>query len=71
MNYKPNHDPVMMPIPHAVGWSGRSRTTIYRLAAAGHIRLVKAGARTLLDCASMRAYLASLPEASIGKRDAA
>lgn len=64
-------DPVTMPLPRATGWSGLSRTTLYRLAAAGRIRMVKAGARTLVDCASVRAYLATLPEAAIGKRDAA
>ncbi len=71
MNYKPAHDPVTMPLPRAIGWSGLSRTTLYRLAAAGRIRMVKAGARTLVDCASVRAFLATLPEAKIAKREAA
>lgn len=71
MNYKPSIEPEMMPLPRAVGWTGLSRSTLYRLAAEGRIRMVKAGARTLVDCASVRAFLATLPEATIGKRDAA
>lgn len=70
MNYhKPS--PEMVPLPRAPGIFGLSRSHIYRLAAEGRIRLLKAGARTLVDAASVRAYLATLPEASIGKRDAA
>jgi excisionase family DNA binding protein len=42
-----------------------SRSTAYRLAAAGHIRFVKLGEATLVDLASARAYFASLPEAKL------
>lgn len=62
--------PEWVPLPRATGIFGLSRTTIYRLAAAGRIRLVKAGARTLVDAASARSYLASLPEATLKGRAA-
>ncbi|BDG74080.1 helix-turn-helix domain-containing protein [Roseomonas fluvialis] len=67
--HKPS--PEMVPLPRAPAIFGLSRSHLYRLAAEGRIRLLKAGARTLVDCASVRAFLATLPEASIGKRDAA
>ena len=41
---------------------GGSRSTAYRLAAAGKLRLVKRGARTLVDVDSADAHAASLPE---------
>jgi excisionase family DNA binding protein len=68
MNYPPPIDPEMMPLPRVPGWSGLSRSTLYRLAADGRVRMVKVGARTLVDCASVRAFLASLPPANIGKQ---
>jgi hypothetical protein len=42
-----------------------SRSTIYREAAAGRIKLVKLNGATIVDCDSVRARLASLPEAPI------
>ena len=63
--------PEMVPLPRAPAIFGLSRSHLYRLAAEGRIRLVKAGARTLVDAASVRAFLATLPEAKIGKREAA
>jgi hypothetical protein len=44
---------------------GISRSGIYREAAAGRIRLVKHGAATLVDIASLRAFMARLPAANI------
>jgi hypothetical protein len=41
---------------------GTSKSTLYRRAAEGHIRLVKHGARTLVDMESARKYFDSLPE---------
>ncbi len=38
---------------------GIPRSTQYRLAAAGHIRMIKLGRTTLVDFASVRAFLAS------------
>lgn len=60
--------PEMLPIPRAVAVFGLSRSALYRLAAEGRVRFIKAGARTLVDAASVRAFLASLPEAKIGTK---
>ena len=57
--------PLAIPLPHAPSLTGLSRSTIYREAARGNIRLIKAGRSTLVDMASVRAFLASLPAASI------
>ncbi|MGH7094888.1 MAG: hypothetical protein ACREFB_15310 [Stellaceae bacterium] len=48
-----------------VGLPCRSR--IYELAAAGKIRLVKDGKRTLILADEARRYIASLPTAKIGR----
>ena len=40
---------------------GTSRSAIYRAAAAGHIKLSKLGKTTLVDTASMIAFLDGLP----------
>ena len=56
----------MVPLPRAPAVFGISRSGLYRLAAEGRIRLVKIGARTLVDAASVRAFLATLPPAQIG-----
>ncbi len=58
--------PEMVPLPRAPAIFGLSRSHLYRLAAEGQIRMVKAGARTLVDAASVRRFLASLPPAQIG-----
>jgi predicted DNA-binding transcriptional regulator AlpA len=57
--------PLAVPLPRAPDITGLSRSTIYREAARGNIRLLKAGRSTLVDMASVRAFLASLPTASI------
>jgi hypothetical protein len=44
---------------------GISRSGIYRHAALGDIRLVKLGNATLVDLASVRAFMARLPAASL------
>ncbi|MEO3475297.1 hypothetical protein AAFN86_25780 [Roseomonas sp. CAU 1739] len=61
----------MVPLPRAPAIFGLSRSHLYRLAAAGRVRMVKAGARTLVDAASVRAFLASLPTAQIRTGQAA
>ena len=53
--------PVTCRIVDAVRMFGLSRATIYRLAAADCVRLVKVGRRSLLDVASMQRHLAALP----------
>jgi len=57
-----NNTPEMVPLPRAPAIFGLSRSNFYRLAADGRIRMVKIGARTLVDAASVRAFLATLPE---------
>lgn len=42
-----------------------SRTTLYGLIGEGKIRAVKIGARTKIVAASLREYIAGLPEARI------
>ena len=53
--------PEMVPLPRAPGIFGLSRSALYRLAADGKVRMVKMGARTLVDAASVRGFLATLP----------
>lgn len=54
--------PRLMPLRQWCETYGGSRSTAYRLAAAGKLRLVKRGARTLVDAESADAHAASLPE---------
>lgn len=64
--------PEMVPLPRAPAVFGLSRSHLYRLAGEGRIRLVKVASRTLVDAASVRNFLATLPEAQIGRpREAA
>ena len=60
-----NIEPIALPIPAAVLASGLSRSAIYREAGQGRIKLLKLGRTTLVDMASIRAFLASLPLANI------
>jgi hypothetical protein len=57
-------DPLAIPIPEAVRLSGISRSELYRRLAAGEVRAVKSGARTLILMDSLRAHLANLPPAT-------
>lgn len=59
-----NIEPLAATIPDAVRLSGLSRSEIYRRLAAGDIRAVKNGGRTLILMESVRAYLARLPVAT-------
>jgi hypothetical protein len=66
----PSHDPhilqpLALPMARAVAWSGLSRSTIYRMAAQGRVRLLKCGRSTLVDAASLRAVVAALPPAAV------
>lgn len=61
--------PEMVPLPRAPAIFGLSRSHLYRLAAEGRIRMVKAASRTLVDACSVRTYLATLPPAQIGTRE--
>lgn len=57
-------DPLTVTIQQLGSRIGLSRATIYRLAGAGRIRLIKVGRRSLVDWASVRDYLASRPTVS-------
>jgi hypothetical protein len=57
-------DPLALPISDAQRLSGLSRSEIYRRLAAGDLRAVKSGSRTLILMASLRAHLDSLPAAT-------
>jgi excisionase family DNA binding protein len=57
--------PKYAPIPRACDITGLGRSTIYKLAGDGTLRLVKAGGRTLVDIEHALAWMATLPEASI------
>jgi hypothetical protein len=57
-------EPIAAAIPDACRVSGMSRSEIYRRLAAGDIRAVKSGSRTLILMDSLRAHLASLPAAT-------
>jgi len=50
-----------IPLARAPALCGMSRSTIYRRAAAGELRLIKCGRTTLIDAQSLRDCLASLP----------
>ncbi len=54
-------DPVMVPLPQAPLYFGLSRSALYRAAAGGSITMKKMGRTTLVDVASVRDYLDSLP----------
>lgn len=57
--------PEAVPLPRAPAIFGLSRSALYRLAGEGRIRFVKIGRSTLVDAASVRAFLAALPAAPI------
>jgi Helix-turn-helix domain len=57
-------EPIALPIPDAQRVSGLSRSEIYRRLAAGDIKAVKSGSRTLILMDSIRAHLANLPVAT-------
>ncbi len=54
---RPTADPLAYTLSAASVACGLSRSTIYRHAKAGRLRLVKVGGRTLVDAASLRALV--------------
>lgn len=50
-------EPLSYTLNAAAAASGLSRSTLYRHGAAGKLRLVKVGGRTLVDAASLRALV--------------
>ncbi len=57
-------EPLALPICDAIRVSGLSRSEVYRRLAAGDIRAVKAGAKTLVLTQSLKAFLSGLPAAT-------
>ena len=53
--------PLAYTVQDACKAAGLGRTTLYELIAAGRVRAMKAGSRTLIEADSLRSYLASLP----------
>ena len=53
--------PLKVALPHGPETFGVSRSAIYRAAGAGHVKLTKLGRTTLIDTASMLAFLDGLP----------
>jgi predicted DNA-binding transcriptional regulator AlpA len=60
-DFVPVVEAMVVPLPQAPSVFGLSRSAIYRAAAQGHVTLLKMGRSTLVDAASVRSYLASLP----------
>jgi hypothetical protein len=54
---RPAADPLSYGLNAAAAASGLSRSTLYRQAAAGRLRLVRVGGRTLVCAASLRALV--------------
>ncbi len=59
----PGAEPEYARIPETCRRHGLSRSGIYRLYADRKIRLVKLGRTTLVDMVSVRAFMATLPQA--------
>jgi hypothetical protein len=58
--------PALMPLADFRRYFGNiSHNFLYKLAAAGHVRIVKLGAKSLVDVAASRPYFEALPEAKI------
>ncbi len=53
----PHPAPLTYTLNGAAAASGLSRSTLYRHAAAGRLRLIKVGGRTLVDAGSLRALV--------------
>lgn len=61
----PTAEPITATITETTARTGLSRATLYRLASAGKIRMVKAGRTTLVVWSSVRDHLATLPDADL------
>jgi excisionase family DNA binding protein len=64
----PDFEPLSLSPEAAAAYVGLSRRTISRLLADNAITARRCGARTLIDCASLRAYVAALPAYVAGAR---
>jgi hypothetical protein len=63
-------EPLAVRLPVASRLSGFSRSELYRRAARGEIVFLKSGSTTLVDMASLRCAVSSLPRAVIRKSPA-
>lgn len=61
----PPNPPLAVTIPGAAQMSGLGRSRIYELIGEGTLEARKAGRRTLIMTDSLRAYLSTLPAATI------
>lgn len=61
----PPAEPLTATIADTTARTGLSRATLYRLASAGKIQMVKAGRTTLIQWASVRDHVANLPAADL------
>lgn len=61
MSNKQHFLPRALPISDAAKYMGVHRTTIYRLAHAGHLNIRKIGSRTILLREEIDHYLSKLP----------
>ena len=61
-NIDPLLEPLTLPIPAAVKWSGLSRSEIYRRLKTGDLRAKKSRSRTLIMVESLRSYVENLPD---------
>lgn len=57
-------EPLIVSIQETCRLLGSSRSEVYRLLARGNLRAVKAGVRTQVLMASIKAHVASLPPAT-------
>jgi excisionase family DNA binding protein len=55
-------EPLAVPMSKAPEWLGISRSKIYEEIAAGRLKAVKCGSKTLVPYASGQAWLESLPD---------
>ena len=55
------HDPLAVPMTRVPDWLGISRSKAYEEIAAGRLKAVKCGSRTLVPYASGEAWLNNLP----------
>ena len=58
-------EPLLLPIAEACRFAGMSRSALDERLGAGEITARKAGKRTLIETASLKALIASLPVATI------
>jgi excisionase family DNA binding protein len=56
-----NREPLAVPMVRVPEWLGISRSKAYEEIAAGRLKAVKCGSKTLITYASGRAWLAALP----------